>query len=371
MASIQTKDNSPYWYAAYRDATGRSCNKSTKIVRQPEDLTLTIPNHDTALRMALEWERQERAGLAAGAAALPAPSPLVGIPSYREQMRSWIAGLGGDPSYRGKCSGYADRIDEFLGAKSDLPVCQLHSPEFAGLVSWIREKGYSTTTASAHLKLIRQAYLDAQQKGFVLVCPISPKDYVANPSPNRPKPVTSPQIEHLLNRTRIIDWRTTILFGFYAAMDLLEAVGQGWDNVSFEHRTVSWINHTRDGKPATMTMPLHPLLAKHLIAVKRITASEFVTPSLRDLSDCALRCQFRHLMDDAELRAGSVTSRLDKHYRDLQFSSLKLAFGELVGHPGLFRLTRFLRGLEAQELEKQVARIPHLNLGMIPLLGAY
>ncbi len=371
MASIQKKDNSPYWYAAYRDATGTLCSKSTRIIRQADDPALTIANHDTALTMALEWERQERAGLAAGAAALPALSPLVGIPSHREQMRSWIAGLGGDPSYRGKCSGYADRIDEFLGAKSDTLVCQLHSPDFTGLVSWICAKGYSTTTASAHLKLVRQAYLDAQQKGFVLVCPISPKDYVVNPSPNRPKPMTAPQIGHLLNRTGIIDWRTTILFGFYAAMDLVEGVGQGWDNVSFQHRTVSWINHTRDGKPATMTMPLHPLLEKHLIALKRITASEFITPSLQDLSDCALRYQFRQLMDDAELRAGSVTSRLNKNYLDLQFSSLKLAFGEVIGHPGLFRLTRFLRGMSAQDLEQTVARLPHLTLRSIPLLGEY
>ncbi|MGD0816136.1 MAG: hypothetical protein ABSA83_21300 [Verrucomicrobiota bacterium] len=369
MASINGKSDSPYWWAWFRNAAGKQCSKSTKILREPTDSNLTQGNREAAMSKAEEFERQEKAGMPAGTAAMQVFSPLMGIPPFKKFTRDWITGVGGDVKYHNKLSGYFDKIDEFLGDKIDWQISRLHRPDFAGLAPFISEKGYVPTTVTAHLKTLRQAFLAAQQQGFVLVSPITPRDYISNPSPNLAKRMTILQIEYLANATKVIDWRTTIIFGFYFAMDLIEAANQMWDNIDFVARTVSWVSHTRDGKPIQMTIPMHPLAESHLTAVKKIAATDAVTPSIHGMSDSALRAHFRQLVEASKLPSGSVKSRLNKTHFDLQFSSLKLSFAQEMGHPGLFRLSRFLRSMSAQELEKKVASLPHFKLTPLLLLG--
>ena len=370
MASIHKKDGSAYWSASFRDASGKPCSKSTKILREPADSNFTQANYDAAMRIAEEFEREARAGLPTGTAATQTHASVPGIPSFKKFTRGWIAGVGGDKDYHGKLAGYFDHIDEFLGTKAELPVCKLHRPDFAGLAPFLSRKGYSATTVTLHLKILRQAFLAAQQQGLVLVAPITLEDYIVNPSPNRPKRLTIPQIEYLANSTGVVDWRTTIIFGFYFAMDLMEAVNQSWNDVDFSAKTVSWANFTRAGEPIKITIPMHPFAESHLIAVKMLAASEFVTPSLHGISDATLRAHFRRSVENSKLPSNFVRSGRNKKYSDLQFSSFKLSFADEMGHAGLFRLSRFLRSLSAQELQTKIAKLPHLKLKPLPLLAA-
>jgi len=320
--------------------------------------------------MAQEFEREARAGLPTGTTAGQTNAPVQGIPSFKNFTRAWITGVGGDKDYHGKLTGYFDHIDEFLKSKVESPICRLHRPDFAGLAPFISAKGYSPTTVTLHLKILRQAFLSAQQQGFVLVSPIAPEDYILNSCPNRPKRLTILQIEHLINSTGVVDWRTMILFGFFFAMDLMEAANIKWSDVDFATKTVSWVGFTRGGQPLVVTMPMHPLAESHLIALKRITASEFVTPSLHGLSDTTLRAYFGRLVEISKLPSNSLRSGRNKNYSDLQFSSFKLSFAEELGHAGIFRLSRFLKSISAQELRTMIAKLPHLKLKPLPLLAA-
>lgn len=370
MASINIKKGSPYWWAWFRYASGKQDSKSTGILREPADLSLTQTNREAALTIANEYERRAKSGLPVGVATTQTQSPITGIPSFKNFTRAWLLGVGGDEDYHKKLEGYFDHIDEFLAAKVDSPICQLHRPDFAGLVPFLSQKGYAPTTVTFHLKILRQAFRAAQQQGFVLVSPITPEDYIVNSSPNRPKRLSIPQIEYLANSTGVIDWRTTIIFGFYFAMDLMEAVNQLWRDVDFGTKTVSWVGFTRAGETIKITMPMHPLAESHLKAVKKLAESEFVTPSLHSLSEAALRAHFRRLVESSKLPPNSVRSGRNRNYSDLQFSSFKLSFANELGQVGIFRLSRFLRSLSALELQTMIAKLPHLKLKSLPLLAA-
>ena len=368
MAAINKKDGSPHWYAWYQDAAGKQHSKSTGIPREPADPALAQSNEEAARKIAEEYERRAKAGLPVDGPG-GAPAAVAGIPSYKEFTGFWIAGIGGDKKYHDKVTGYFDNVGQFLENKIDWPICRLHAPEFAGLKPALLGKGYSPTTVTAHLKLLRQVFLAAVDRGFALDCPVAPADYIANPSPNRPTPLSVPQVEWLANATKIIDWRTAILFAFYCGMELLEASTQLWDTVNFVTKRISWTTFTRRGNPIIMEMPLHPVLEHHLLALKNASPSLYVAPSIRATSEEASRAHFRKLIAKSKLPSPSMATKLHGNYHKVQFASIKLAFAREMGHADMYRLARFLRQLSAKELETKIAGLPHLQLKSIPLLG--
>jgi len=369
MASVHGKENSPYWWARYRDAQNKPQSKSTGIPRVPTDPHLVESNKKAALAVAQDWEHKAKNGIPIENPSTT-PAPLIeGIPTFRVFSDTWIRGLGGDNDYRAKMNGYTRNIGRFLGPKTDWPLCHLQRSHFSGLAPFLSEMGYSPTTVTLHLKTLRAMCLVAERKGFILASPILPADYLDNPAPIRPKALAIPQIEHLLDSTAVIDWRTMILLGFYGGMDLVESGNLSWVNMNFLQKTINWADSLQKGEPAPMTLPMHPVLEAHLAAVRRASDSEFVTPKLHGMTDCGLREQFRVLVERSGLKTSLYESRLKKRYLDIQFSSLKLAFAHHMGYEGLFRLARFLRGISAEELQDKISKLPNLKLKLLPLLN--
>ncbi|MGO8928467.1 MAG: hypothetical protein ACLQU3_16485 [Limisphaerales bacterium] len=369
MASVHGKENSPYWWARYRDAQNKPQSKSTGILRVPTDPHLVEPNKKAALAVAQDWEHKARNGIPVENPSTT-PAPVIdGIPKFRGFSDAWMRGLGGDDDYRAKMNGYMRNIGRFLGSKADWPLYHLHRSHFPGLAPFLSEMGYSPTTVTLHLKALRAMCLVAERKGLILASPILPADYLHNPTPIRPKELAIPQIEHLLDSNAVIDWRTMILLGFYCGMDLVESGNHSWVNMNFQEKTIHWAGCLRNGKPAPMTLPMHPVLEAHLASVRSASDSEFVTPKLHGMTDCGLREQFRVLVERSGLKTSINESRLKKRYLDIQFSSLKLAFAHHMGYEGLFRLARFLRGISAEELQDKIAKLPSLKLRPLPLLN--
>lgn len=369
MASVHGKESSPYWWARYRDAQNKPQSKSTTILRVPTDPHLVEPNKKAALAVAQDWEHKARNGLPVeNPLTIPLPA-IDGIPTFRAFTITWVPGLGGDCDYRAKMKGYMDNVGLFLGPKAGWPLHHLPRSHFLGLTPFLSEMGYSLTTVTLHLKALRAVFLVAERRGFILASPITPADYLANPSPTRPKALAVPQIEHLLDSTGIIDWRTMILFGFYCGMDLVESANHAWEHINFHEKTIGWGSFARNGELAKMTLPLHPVLEAHLTAVKNASESEFVTPKLHGMTDSGLREQFRVLVEQSGLKVSFNESRLKKRYFDIQFSSLKVAFAHHMGCPGLFRLARSLRGIPAVELPDKISKLPNLKLKPLPLLN--
>lgn len=370
MASLFRKKGSPYWWASYRDAQKKQHTKSTSIQHTPEDVTLTQINEEAAQRTADEFERKARLGIPLDAPAPPTGTSVPGIPIFTDFTAAWIAGVGGDADYKLKLRSYMDNIDQFLQAKTSWQIHRLRHSDFIGLAPYLLQMGYSPTTVTLHLKALRAAFINAESRGFILVTPITPQDYLVNANPNGPKALKAPQLEHLLNATQIIDWRTTILFGFYCGMDLVPATSQVWPQLDLEARRITWVSSHANGQNCELTLPLHPVLHEHLLALRKVATTDQVTPKLHGLSDSALRAQFRRVTEASRLASATLETTFRKSRSDLQFGSLKLAFAQHLGHKGLSRLARFIRQLNADDLRNRIEQLPNLTLPPLPLLNA-
>jgi hypothetical protein len=186
MASVHGKENSPYWWARYRDAQNKPQSKSTGIPRVPTDPHLVESNKKAALAVAQDWEHKAKNGIPIENPATTSAPLIEGIPTFRVFSDTWIRGLGGDNDYRAKMNGYTRNIGRFLGPKADWPLCHLQRSHFSGLAPFLSEMGYSPTTVTLHLKALRAMCLVAERKGFILASPILPADYLDNPAPIRP-----------------------------------------------------------------------------------------------------------------------------------------------------------------------------------------
>src|SRR6266446_4601262 len=155
MASVHSKENSPYWWARYRDAQNKSQSKSTGIPRVPTDPLLVEPNKNAAIAVAQDWEQKAKNGIPIENPSTT-PAPLIdGIPTFRVFSETWMSGLGGDDDYRAKMDGYMHNIGRFLGSKADWPLYRLRRSHFPGLAPFLSEMGYSPTTVTLHLKALR------------------------------------------------------------------------------------------------------------------------------------------------------------------------------------------------------------------------
>jgi integrase len=367
MASIHEKKGSPYWYAHWRDAKGKPFSKSTGVVREPDDSAMTKENREAAQKIADDFEQRSRDGVPVEPSATPVTTASA-LPSFRPFARGWIAYAGGDAKYHAKLERYFDHTFEFMGNKADLAIHLLRQADFAGLPSFLAGKGYSHSSINQHIQAVRASFLAAEKKGFVVVSPISTDDYLKDVQPRHaPVAFTIPQIQLLANTGELIDNRTLVLFGYYCAMDIVEAANRVFDDIDFTAKTISW--NCRSNGSDMIIMPLHPVLARHLGRLKALGLSSRITPKYFGANDSTLRAHFRSLIEDARIKPGASTSPLNRRYRDLQFSSLKIAFARDTGHQGLFRLARFIRGLSASQLSEKINALPPLKLKPLPLLG--
>lgn len=173
MASVHQKARSPFWVASYIDAQGHQHTRSTKVRVDVENLE---GSKSEAQVIADGWERRALAGLSLDDK--PHPRPIGGgVPTFSTFASEWVGGAEGGRSYGNKLRTHLRNVVEFLGPKAKLELFLLRSPDFVGLGDWLLDKGYSPTTAQAHLKTANQMFLAARKKGYVLCSPVDTDDW--------------------------------------------------------------------------------------------------------------------------------------------------------------------------------------------------
>lgn len=370
MASVIEKDNTPFWWASFRDSNGAQHTKSTDILRQTADAALVAHNRHAAQVIADYYERQAEAGLPVGLRTVVNEPVIAGVPSFHVFSRRWVTIVGRDESYRSKLVTYFENVDEILGGKADAQICHLHRADFIGVGPFLGGKGYSGNAITSHLKAVRQCYLSAIQEGFALISPIIPEDFIKDCTRYGPVALSVPVIECLVNATLVIDWRTSMLLGYYLGMDQLDSANLLWSRIALEQPTARWISYVGRGKPTETVLPIHPVLADHLSALKRVGDSDSVTPSLCGKSDTYLRDGFRQIVAESGIASTYEISGRGRRHFAVQFGSLRSAFARDIGHTGSFHLSRFLQGLSPTDRELRIRSLPHLRLNPIPLLTA-
>ena len=349
---------------------GKPTSKSTGVVREPDESVTEQTNRDRAQAIADYFEARAKAGLPIVFPPMSPPVAIVpSVPSFHDYSRELVTKIPGDLKYQAKLTLYLDHVDQFLGPKACRDIGRLYRPDFIGLSSFLLSLGYSETTVTAHLKLVRQVFGLAVTEGFAIAPPVTPMDYLVNPMPAGPAEMNLKGIELLVNSTSAVDWRSAVLSGFYLGMELLDSANQRWDTIDFGRRVVTWDCFTRAGVTIHMSLPMHAVLEQHYLRLKRIAVGEYVCPTLAGKSEDALRRRFDSLIAEAHLPADAVVGSSAPQNGTVQFRSLRLAFAHALGHPGLFRLARFLRSLPEADLRGRIASLPNLQLKSLTLLG--
>src|SRR5262245_25026568 len=161
MASIHRRDRSPFWWAAWRDSTGRLFYRSTKQTDKHK-----------AMAFALEVERAEKSATAGTLTEAQARSVLASImerTSTGDVLRNPKAGvwlmewLEGKEARKAETTGirYRQTIKDFvthLKGKADRPLMAITDRDIQGFIDARAKEGVGPSTLNVDGKIIRAAF---------------------------------------------------------------------------------------------------------------------------------------------------------------------------------------------------------------------
>lgn len=165
----------------------------------------------------------------------------------------------------------------------------------------------------------------------------------------------------LLAATKDAEWKTAILFGFYAGLRLGDAVGLDWQNVDLKDELLSYrASKTRKQEE----VPLHQRVKRHLESLRgerrgklcpRLAAQNVAGRS-------GLSRQFLEIVERAGITSASEASATARcrRFSSKTFHSLRHGFISAMANAGIApELRQKLSGHSSQDVHRQYT---HLQL---------
>ena len=324
MASIFRIPRSPFYFAAFRDAMGRRCQRTTKTGERSK-----------ALRIAMEFERASaagREGVLTEAACRKVLSQLheqtTGKPlafySVESWINEWLANCAGTAAPR-TLERYAGTCRDFLaaiGERSKVALAALTVEDLRQYRDALKMQGRSPATCNQSLKILRAPLEEARRLGHVPVNPAHGVKALKDSSAAKREAFTADQIAMLLDAAKGTDWQGCILFGALCGLRLKDAANVTWACLDMD---AGLLKMTTAKRGVGVTVPLHPALVKWLASRPRGVGKAPVLPSLAGKSGSGksgLSMAFKKIMERAGIvgeiarqghGAGRTTSTLSFH----------------------------------------------------------
>lgn len=377
MASIFRKPGSPYFFAAFRDALGRRCQRTTKT-----------NDSRIAKRLAMEWEKAAedgRSGVLTEAACRRVLSDLhkqtSGKPlnffTVKGWFEDWLANRVGTAAertlerYEGTCGNFLEALED----RAKLPLAALTATDLRQYRDTMREQGHSVTTCNQSLKILSGPLEEARKQGLIPVNPAHGVKALKDTEKKSREAFTVEQLRALLAATRGTDWEGCILLGSYCGLRLMDAANLEWSSIDLEE-ALATVNTGKTG--ATVTVPLSPELLNWLRSQPRGIGKAPVLPSLygkRGPGKSGLSMAFKRIMERAGVVGkiarqgrgeGRTTSTLSFHSTRHFFVSSLAANGvpadvrqRLAGHSDA-RTHAVYASHEMESIRAAVAGLPSL-----------
>jgi len=306
------RGRSPYWYAVFRDATGRRLKKTTKMTSKSQ-----------ALRLAHDWQRvadKARRGELTERWMREIISDITasvnsgdGLPTY--SIRKWfehfykIKAKASDPATAAKYAQIKREFLAFLGARADLNVLSVTSDDARAFRDEREKTGVSATTLNDSLTIL-SAYFNGARKAHVIsdnpCFGIEPVTDILTPAKRRKQPFTVEQVKALLVAAND-DWRGLIKTAFYTGARLENCANLRCQDLDFTANPplVVFPNYSKHGDEHKV--PLHPNLEDHLLSLPTSDSDDaFLFPSLAERRTANLSKQFRKLMQKVRIKNWKV-----------------------------------------------------------------
>jgi integrase len=382
MASIHKdpRNKSPYWYAAYYGADGRRKFKSTKT-----------RNRTAAMRAALEWEAAERKAKEGRLYAAQARRILdqilfaatgenlteFSVESWFKQFLASKAG-GASPATMARYSQVLGDFEEWLGARSKLPLAAITPGDLTEYRNKLRSEGRAVSTCNQTVKkLLAVPFESARKLGYIPTNPCAGVDTLADKAEKKEsgrEPFTEEEISALLRAAKGTEWQGVITLAATTGLRLGDAANLTWGNLDLAAKSME-VETQKTG--AELTLPIHPDFSAWLAKQTQGIEAAPVFPSLHGLavgSRGGLSFQFRRIMEKAKItckvvtREGAGRKTFSKGFHSLRHSFVtrlaNLGVSEeirqkLAGHADAVTHAKYTH-LEIATLQSAIAKLPRI-----------
>ncbi len=352
MASIHrnSRGKSPFWYAAYRTASGQRVRKSTGL-----------KDRGKALEVALNLERTEREA-AQGRLNEARVRELISdtmeritgrsssLVTVRTWFTKWLADKEADGSLsKNSQTAYRASVRLFLqhlGKRADEDLGQVCAEDIQQFKQARIATGLSAKTIDRDLKVLRGILKQALLHGQI------------NADPSQLVPLLSKQNKRsvqtvvreaftvgeldAITSTASGEWLTTILLARYIGARLGDCVRMAWSNIDLDEKVLRYA----DAKThKNYVVPLHPRLESHLRDLSLRKGKETdLCPALSHKSSggkYGLSMEFRRIMaragiDDHAVVTKSVRNVVGKvrHLAQRSFHSIRHSYNSELANTG-------------------------------------
>jgi integrase len=345
---------SPFWYAVYRDETGRRVKKSTKLTSKSKALEMAH-----MLQKAAKEARENR--LTEGRARQLLGELLEGLngetlPVYT--LEQWL-----EHFVKQKQKSRADKTAlrheqvkkefvEFLGPRARLNIAAITSKDIADFRDKREAQGLAPSTLNGDIAILSAAFNGALRQGHITVNPCLAIEPVKDKASARKATFTPAQVTALIEAADSKYWKGLISVAYYCGQRLGDCANLQWNQIDLagEIKTIRF-QQGKTGKEVPMV--IHPALEKILRALRekrKIVAlscdddQAFVFPELAQRNISPLSKYFRGLMARAGIKQRVIRERDEsgsgRRVNALSFHSLRHTFNSALANAGIPEETR-------------------------------
>lgn len=396
MASVFTRPNSLFFYAAFRlPTTDANGNKGWKLVKQvtkvpvPKTLREQEKAKQEALKVAMEFERNafQQAGAgdegsqrilailreAADKAAqkrltanlgrdyirrlveastgetLPAEKTIAGW------LNEWLKQKEGTtkPATQARYKASVKAILTHLGEKqAALPLDSLTIGKLREFRDKLKAEGRTAKTTNHYLKDLNSALLAGVKEGHIQRSPADNLEPLPEEDSTSREPLTFAEVSKLLAKAPSEDWRGVILLGTFGGLRLGDAAQITRGCIDLQEKVIRFnpqkTARKKGAKKAPILLPMHAELVRHFEGIDLPADSAAPAfPSLARVSiagNNGLSARFVRIMDAAGVSRGRTREHVDgkagrsAHARS--FHSLRHTFNSSMFNGGVSQETR-------------------------------
>lgn len=331
------RKRSPYWYAIYRDVTGRRVRKSTELTSKSKALEMA--------RILQKASDEARRGILTEARTRELLSEvLTSVNGQRLQVftvRQWF-----DHFVKQKKKSRSDKTAarheqmmhefiEFLGARANLNIAAITSKDIADFRDHRQSLGLAPATVNLDITILSSAFNSGLKQGHISVNPCAAIEPL-NDKPQRKHVFTPEQVSALVKAAEG-DWRGLVLVAFYTGARLNDCANLRWHDIDLvsEIKTIRF----QPGKGGTEVVTvIHAALEDYLLALPTAKSDEaFLFPSLAQRNVSPLSKQFRKIMERARIEQHIIRerSKSGRSVNALSFHSLRHSFASILANAGI------------------------------------
>jgi integrase len=366
MASIHKQSGRAYWYASYRDITGKQHFISTKVLHSPlghtpaQRAANAAKNRRLALEIGMRLEESERGN----ATEAHLRKLLADVSERVNQSRlefktvdaflnDWLARAEKSKSAgtHERYSGIVQNFLKSLGTKAKAKLADITVREVQKFIQDRLDGGRNPSTVRTDCKILNAPFALALRQGLTLSNPVAAAEIPEGAKESR-SPFTSEQVGDLIRACDHLakvdsdtanvwkEWKTAILIGFYTGIRLGDAVAMTLPNFDLDKHVLKVRPQKTSRKKRDLIIPLHPQLETHVLDLPLHDNPGSLCPTLtkRKVSGkYGLSIQFHTILDQAGIKQETIAAagRAGHRFHKYTFHSLRHSFISELANAGI------------------------------------